>query len=385
LNLGAWSDITPEEYANWQPAAWPMATSRETASGPMFADGKFLHADGRARFLSLTPRGPEHAPTQKFPLVLNTGRVRDHWHTMTRTAKSARLSSHVAEPFAEINTADALRFAVRDGTLATLRSEWGSMVVRVRTGSEVPSGMVFAPIHWNRAYASDARVGALTNPVVDPVSGEPELKHTPVSIEHFTADWYGVVLTRKLLPPPDTRWWTRVTGEQFVRYELAGASPADWSNEARRLLGVTATGNELSEIDWIEYRDPAQRVYRAAWFVDDRLEGCIYIDCRPTLPERAWLGKLFAVPKIEATVRASLLAGRTLEGADQGSLVCSCFGVGRNPIAACARELGAAATAVEIGKRLKCGTNCGSCVPEIQAVIAEIVRAGPAQRAAGSK
>ena len=385
LNLGAWSDITADEYANWQPAAWPMATSRETASGPMFADGKFLHADGRARFLSLTPRGPEHAPTQKFPLVLNTGRVRDHWHTMTRTAKSARLSSHVAEPFAEINTADALRFAVRDGTLATLRSEWGSMVVRVRTGSEVPSGMVFAPIHWNRAYASDARVGALTNPVVDPVSGEPELKHTPVSIEHFTADWYGVVLTRKLLPPPDTRWWTRVTGEQFVRYELAGASPADWSNEARRLLGVTATGNEPSEIDWIEYRDPAQRVYRAAWFVDDRLEGCIYIDCRPTLPERAWLGKLFAVPKIEATVRASLLAGRTLEGADQGSLVCSCFGVGRNPIAACARELGAAATAVEIGKRLKCGTNCGSCVPEIQAVIAEIVRAGPAQRAAGSK
>jgi assimilatory nitrate reductase catalytic subunit len=384
LNLGAWADITAEEYANWQPAAWPMATSRESASGPMFADGKFLHADGRARFLTLTPRGPEHAPTQKFPLVLNTGRVRDHWHTMTRTAKSARLSAHVAEPFAEINTSDALRFAVRDGTLATLRSEWGSMVVRVRTGSEVPSGMVFAPIHWNRAYASDARVGALTNPVVDPVSGEPELKHTPVSIEHFTADWYGVMLTRKPLPPPDTRWWTRVTGEQFVRYELAGANPADWSTEARRLLGVSTLGDEPSEIDWIEYRDPARRVYRAAWFVDDRLEGCIYVDWRPTLPERAWLGKLFASPKLEAPARASLLAGRALEGVDQGSLVCSCFGVGRNPIAACARELGAAATAVEIGKRLKCGTNCGSCVPEIQTIIADVARAVPAQRTAES-
>ena len=143
-------------------------------------------------------------------------------------------------------------------------------------------------------------------------------------------------------------------------------------------------GDEPSEIDWIEYRDPARRVYRAAWFVDDRLEGCIYVDWRPTLPERAWLGKLFAAPKIEAPARASLLAGRALEGADQGSLVCSCFGVGRNPIAACARELGAAATAVEIGKRLKCGTNCGSCVPEIQTIIADVARAVPAQRTAES-
>ena len=197
LDLGAWADITASEYINWQPAAWPMAQSRESARGPMFADGKFMHADGRARFLALTPRGPEHAPTQEFPLVLNTGRVRDHWHTMTRTAKSARLSAHIAEPFAEINTADALRFAVRDGSLATLRSSWGSMVVRVRTGADVPAGMVFAPIHWNRAYASDARVGVVTNPVVDPISGEPEFKHTPVSIEHFAADWYGVMLTRK--------------------------------------------------------------------------------------------------------------------------------------------------------------------------------------------
>ena len=102
-----------------------MAQSRESARGPMFADGKFMHADGRARFLALTPRGPEHAPTQEFPLVLNTGRVRDHWHTMTRTAKSARLSAHIAEPFAEINTADALRFAVRDGVAGHAALELG--------------------------------------------------------------------------------------------------------------------------------------------------------------------------------------------------------------------------------------------------------------------
>jgi assimilatory nitrate reductase catalytic subunit len=371
LNLGAWTNITAAEYKNWQPAAWPMAESRASAQGPMFADGKFLYPDGKARFLALTPRLPEHPTTQDFPLVLNTGRVRDHWHTMTRTGKSARLSAHVAEPYAEVNTVDALRFKVRAGELATLRSRWGSMVVRVRTGSDMPPGMVFAPIHWNRAFASDARVGALTNPVVDPISGEPELKHTPVSMEPFAAAWYAVMLTRSPLPPPVTQWWTKVQGEKFVRYELAGSHSRDWSVEARRLLGAPP-GDALTDVDWLEYRDPARRVFRAAWFVNDRLEGCIYFDRQPALPERAWLSRMFTTARIDAPARASLMAGRMLEGADQGDLVCSCFGVGCNPIAACARELGAAATPAEIGKRLKCGTNCGSCVPEIQGIISEM-------------
>ena len=83
---------------------------------------------------------------------------------------------------------------------------------------------------------------------------------------------------------------------------------------------------------------------------------------------------MFALGKLNGAQRASLLAGRSLQGADEGALVCSCFGVGRNPIVACARELGRAATPAEIGKRLKCGTNCGSCVPEIQVIIGELRR-----------
>jgi assimilatory nitrate reductase catalytic subunit len=369
FNIGAWSWITAEEYENWTPAAWPMTRTRESARGPMFADGRFMHADGRARFVPLTPRLPANAPTQQHPLVLNTGRVRDHWHSMTRTGKSGRLSAHIAEPYAEINTADALRFAVRHGELAQLSSQHGKMVVRVRTGTDVPSGMVFAPIHWNRAYASDARVGALTNPVVDPISGEPELKHTPVSIEAYAAAWYGVMLTRQALAPPALDWWTRVQGEQFTRYELAGRGAGDWGSLARRLLGV---GD--AEVDWMEYRDATRNVYRAAYLVNDRLEGCVYFDSRPALPERAWLSRLFTVNRFNDAMRGALLAGRAIEGADQGAIVCSCFGVGRNPIAACARELGSAATPAEIGKRLKCGTNCGSCVGEIQAIVRDVVR-----------
>jgi assimilatory nitrate reductase catalytic subunit len=374
LDLGAWSEITAAEYRNWQPAAWPMAGTRDPARGPMFADGKFMHADGRARFIATAPRGPAHAVGEDYPLALNTGRVRDHWHTMTRTAMSAKLSAHVAEPFIEVNPADALRYSVRAGELARVRTAWGAMVVRVRVDGDVPAGRVFAPIHWSGPYASDARVGALANPALDPVSGQPELKHTPAAIEPFAADWYGVILSRAPLPTPDTAWWTRVRGENFTRFEIVGRSQADWTREARRLLQVP----EGAEADWIEYRDPARLLFRGAWFVGEKLEAVIYIDGRPTLPDRAWLAKLFAGGKLNAALRASLLAGRALEGSDPGALVCSCFGVGANAIAACARELGARASAVEIGKRLKCGTNCGSCIPEIQQIVkggARIARA----------
>jgi assimilatory nitrate reductase catalytic subunit len=300
----------------------------------MFADGKFMHPDGKARFLPLTPRLPENAPTQEFPLVFNTGRVRDHWHTMTRTGKSAKLSAHVAEPYAEINTVDALRFKVRAGELATLRSKWGSMVVRVRTGADIPSGMVFSPIHWNRAFASDARVNESR---VDLTENRAQA-HAGVH-EHFAASWYAVMLTRsscRRRPVVDEG------AAKFVRYEPPGIIRA--TGPSRRAGCSVRASDSLADVDWIEYRDPKRRIYRAAWFIGDRLEGCIYFDRLPALPERAWLARMFAQAKLDAPARASLMAGRALEGSDQGALVWPSSG---NP-RVMARELGAAATPAEI-------------------------------------
>ena len=224
------------------------------------------------------------------------------------------------------------------------------------------------PIHWSGQTASDARVGTVVNPAVDPVSGEPEFKHTPVRIEPFGVTWYGFILSRTELPLREASNWTRVQGKDFVRYELAGRKPFaaahDW---ARRLLDV-----HDDDADWIEVEDKNGGMYRAVHLVDGRIEACLFVAQRADLPARTWLASMFDKEQLEPADRMSLLAGRAKDqGPDAGPTVCSCFGVGRNPIAACARELGAAATPAEIGKRLKCGTNCGSCVPEIQRVIAE--------------
>ncbi len=149
------------------PPAWPMAGVAPSRQGPAFSPmaGSCTPTAGRAS-MPLTPRLPENAPDRAdYPLVLqHRTRARSLAHHDPHRGKSANLSAHIAEPFVEVNPADALAFAVRAGELARVRSRWGTMVAARASEGEVPAGVVFAPIHWNRAFASDARVGALTKP-----------------------------------------------------------------------------------------------------------------------------------------------------------------------------------------------------------------------------
>ncbi len=368
FNLTGLVNLSADEYATLAPVQWPLPSVSRfpfPVSRP-FANGMFSTADGRARLLAIRPRKPVHAPDDDWPLVLNTGRLRDQWHTMTRTGRSARLSGHRPEPQVDVHPHDALLWGVKDGRLATVTSRWGSSVVRVRTTTEQLRRQVFMPIHWNDRNASDARVGSVVNPVVDPVSGEPEFKHTPVRLEPFHVDWYGFVLSRKPLQMKNVSaiWWTAVQGEQFLRYEIAGRGQIeDWSRWSRTQLGVD------DEADWIEASDAAEQQYRAAYLVDERIEACVFVSPRSDdLPAREWLSGLFTQEVLDDIDRVGLMVGQPAQaGADPGPLVCSCFGVGRNVICAAIRD-GLHSTEA-LGAKLRCGTNCGSCVPELKSLI----------------
>jgi assimilatory nitrate reductase catalytic subunit len=242
-------------------------------------------------------------------------------------------------------------------------------VLRVKAQPTVPRRQVFVPIHWNDQTASDARVGALVNPAVDPISGEPEFKHTPVHVTPFDVDWHGFVLSRRALPRAAldaATWWTAIAGARFTRYELAGrgraADPGAW---ARTLLDVPDP-----RADWLEASDVAEGMYRAAHVVDERMQACVFVSPRAEdLPARAWLSSLFVQDTLAELDRVSLLVGQPADPhADTGPTVCSCFGVGRNVIVKGIRDgLG---TVEALGASLKCGTNCGSCVPELKALLA---------------
>ncbi len=365
FDIGKVDSLSPEQFDALAPFQWPSAkfgTSRR-----LFSDGRFYHSDGRARFIPTTPRKPAEALDEEFPFVLNTGRIRDQWHTMTRTGKAAKLSSHLPEPYVDMHPQDVLLCGVRAGDLVRVATRWGSMVVRLRTSGEMPRRMIFVPIHWNSINSSDARVGALVNPIVDPVSGEPEFKHTPARIEPFVVSWHGFALSRHSLAMSDTAWWTEIKGEHFLRYELAGRRVhGDRSQWARRILG--AVGDDA---DWLEFVDVNAGTYRAAHVVNDKIEACIFISPRPDLPSRSWLASLFAKEKLDDVDRTGLLVGQSANpAADTGATVCVCFGVGRKTICSAIAKHGLT-THQQIGQHLKAGTNCGSCIPELKAILAE--------------
>jgi len=369
FNLAGLADLNPQAYDGLAPIQWPVPAPGHTGAQRLFTDGVFHHADGKARLVPLVPRAPEHSPDDDFPLILNTGRVRDQWHTMSRSGKSPKLATHTPEPYLEVHPQDAMACGVRDGRLARIASRWGACVLRVKAQPTVPRRQVFVPIHWSDQTASDARVGALVNPVVDPISGEPEFKHTPVRIEPFDVDWHGFVLARRPLPRAaldGATWWTGITGARFVRYELAGrGAVASWNAWARALLDV-----QDAQADWLEASDVAEGMFRAAHVVDDRISACVFVSPRAEdLPARAWLSSLFAQERLAELDRVSLLVGQPADPqADTGPTVCSCFGVGRNVIVNGIREgLG---TVEALGQSLQCGTNCGSCVPELKALLA---------------
>jgi assimilatory nitrate reductase catalytic subunit len=363
FDIAGLAGMARQAYDALEPVQWPVPRAG-TATPRLFADGRFAHAGGKARFVATAPRLPVHAVDEDYPLALNTGRLRDQWHTMTRTGKSARLASHTPEPVIDLHPNDALLCGVREGELARVTSRWGAMVARVAHGGGIARGSVFVPIHWSDQTASDARVGAVVNPAVDPVSGEPEFKHTPVRVEPFVVEWQAFVLSRTALPVDGVANWTRIQGDGFVRYELGGRGPAhaDW---ARALLGVGETA------DWIEYDDAGAGAYRAAHLVEGRLQACVFVARRAApLPPRQWLAGLFRQATLAPQDRATLLAGRAPQlGPDPGPTVCSCFGVGRNTICTAIRERGLETTA-QVTACLKAGSNCGSCVPEIGKLLA---------------
>ncbi len=376
FDLGGLALLDKAGYDTLSPIQWPVPQQQPQGTERLFGDGRFYTPTGKARFIAITPRAPAYATDVEFPFVLNTGRVRDHWHTMTRTGKSPRLSAHITEPYAELHPEDAARVGVKEGALARINSRWGAMIARVKVTADQLRGNIFVPIHWTDQFANRGRVDALVNPVTDPVSGQPESKHTPVHIQPYAPTWHGFLLSQRRLNFQDhlqsreVDYWVSAAGKDFWRYELAGEQvPENWARWARDLLCAPH-----EKVEWADYLDKAAGRYRGARIVNNRLESCVFVAPTFELPPRTWLAGLFARDALSPEERASVLAGRPGKGqADAGRIVCACFAVGLNTITDAIRSQ-QLTTPEAIGQILKAGTNCGSCIPELKALLAETSR-----------
>jgi assimilatory nitrate reductase catalytic subunit len=366
FDISAFADISQHDYEQLQPSQWPVNQDYPQGRARFFEDGWFYTESGKAQFIAITPRLPVNLPDRDYPLILNTGRLRDQWHTMTRTAIAAQLNQHKPEPFVEIHPVDAERYGLVADSLAMLESRLGSMIARVQISDSQVPGSLFVPMHWTEQYASRGRMGALVNPIVDPISKQPESKHTPVRIKAYQPVWQGFILSRRELSINMPDYWVKVKGEHYYRYELAGiVLPENWQDWAKKNLCDNTGGAP----QWQEYQDLGRGNYRAARIVDNRLESVVFIASESLLPERNWLSGLFVKSELAKAERMALLTGKPPVGvADVGTIVCACFNVGEKTIQTAIREKGLK-THQEVGRCLKAGTNCGSCVPEIKALL----------------
>ena len=369
FDIGALQSLSDVAFDELAPVLWPIRLGDIQPQQRFFADGGFFTSDHKARFIAPEIPALRTETTAARPLRLNTGRIRDQWHTMTRSSISPRLGQHLPEPFVEVHPDDAIKFGVSDGDFARVITDYGQCTLRVAVSERQQRGMLFAPIHWSEETAATARVGALVAPFTDPFSGQPENKATPASIMPYEYVFRGFALSRVRLELPDHVWWARVTVAGGYGYLFAdNADLARWQSWLRSIAGS----------DVAEYKDFGGGVYRAASFAGDRIATCLFIG--PARDAGDWdvVKGLFALDALSEDQRRMLLSGKSVDGLEsRGPIVCACFGVGRttilDAIAAGAR------TAAEIGVQLKAGTNCGSCIPEMKRLIAQVNVADPEQ------
>ncbi|MFD2055854.1 molybdopterin-dependent oxidoreductase [Mesorhizobium calcicola] len=334
-----------------------------------FADGNFYTPDRKARFIAVRPT-VETRTSPDYPLILNTGRIRDHWHTMTRTGKSQRLSQHIAEPFVEIHPEDAQRFGIGDADIVRVSSPRGEVLVRALVTARQRQGSLFAPMHWTDQFSAKGRLDTLTAPLTDPVSGQPALKHVAARIEKFAAKAFGFAVMWQRPAPDTASYWAVAKCKGGWRVELAFADDdIDWTGFAGALFG-TSPGAEI-----LAYHDRDAGQHRIAAFDGDHLSGALFVAPGPVAVSRGWAAEQLTADHADRRGRLAIVAGRPggIE-VDRGAIVCSCFGVGANQIAQAVR--GGCNSVESIGAALHAGTNCGSCRAEIRVIVdAQILQA----------
>lgn len=371
FDISALNNISDTDYENLAPFQWPLNEEFPNGRERFFAQGDFFTPNRKAKLLALTPQLPQNKTSDAFPLQLNTGRIRDQWHTMTRTGLAAQLNQHISEPYVEMHPETAAHLQLENNQLVKIQSTWGTMMGRLHITEDIKPKNVFAPMHWTSMLSKTGRINSVVNPVVDPYSSQPESKHTPVKVTPFAASFYGFIMTRHDTQWPDVDYVVDSKGKQHTRLEFAHSKSIN--HPSLTLLNWLGFENEealeTQGLELLSFEDATQGIFRIAVLNEhNQIEAVAMMAPNQALPERTWLAQLFTKPELDTRARQALLSGYAPAGEDIGRIVCACFSVGEKTIAGAVKA--GCQSPADVGAKLKAGTNCGSCVPEIKDIIA---------------
>jgi assimilatory nitrate reductase catalytic subunit len=340
------ADFLQQDYETLIPQQW---------GGPRpFAHGKFQTPNHKARFVQT-----HYIAMARDGLTLNTGRIRDQWHTMTRTGLVPRLFGHRAEPHVEISPGDASRLGIQAASLVELRSAMGSSIARALVTDTAQTGQVFQPMHWNSSFANNALVNAAATSAHDPISGQPALKSAQVSVTPYHAAWYGFGVS---LRPAESNmeYFAHRPLNNGQAFECADrVVPLQWS---KFIADVFPTGLTESSVCGSHASQ-----YRCVGFEAGRLVFAFFASERPVAVAREWLQQQLG----KSVNPLEILAGRPAQASeDKGPILCACMNVGRNEIS---RFIGTAkgSSLQSVCDATGAGTGCGSCRIEVQKMIVQ--------------
>jgi len=362
FNIGSLSTLSELEYDQLEPVQWPVTAASPSGTKRLFMDGQFPTPSGKAQFVSTEAELPGQRLSDKLPLALNSGRIRDQWHTMTRTGRASRLLDHIEQPFVAIHPDTARAYQLTEHDLAKVTTAQGNVELSVVTDAGLKPNQLFIPIHWNNQFAKSARVDSLVGPIIDGVSGQPEFKFTPATIARINVPCWAVLVSRTKLSCESFINWSLspLENNQGYLYQVAVTEHFNWQD----FIALKRLIDQGPAQAYEHYADESVSDQRFICYSDQQIEMAVFTHAdKSQLPGRAWLQRLF-VEQVDGNYW-SLIASSAEP--DQGKLICSCFKVSEKTITDAIE--GGACSAQELGQQLQCGTNCGSCVPELNNLI----------------
>jgi assimilatory nitrate reductase catalytic subunit len=390
-------DITGLSYAliEARPEQWPFPEGATTGLARLYEDGVFPTADGRAEFHDAPYDKVAEPRDARYPFSLTTGRLRDQWHGMSRTGTLGRLFGHVPEPSVEMNVQDMTRLRLVNGDLVHVTSRRGSLVAPVMASEQVAVAQAFMAMHWGEEALSGSTsngsavhgVNTLTTPAYCPTSKQPELKHTAVKVLKAELPWRllgmawlpedKALLAREHLKPlmgafsfaSCVPFGRERTGVLF----RAAAYEAPPDELLQKIEGILGLGGK-DVLHYVDKRRGQRRTMRLAEVNDQtQLEGFVLggdisaeVWVKPLLqeqlPAQAY-GRMLLIPGAKAPVAVQ----------SRGRQVCTCFNVTEPDIVATLQTCNGTADQqfAQLQGALKCGTNCGSCIPELKRMVVQ--------------
>lgn len=379
-------DITGLSYTllNEQgPQQWPFKTGDVTGKARLYADGVFQKPDGKAQFLNATYKGTADKTDARYPLHLLTGRLRDQWHGMSRTGNVAQLFNHAEEPVIHMSADDMMRRSIKNGDIVRVSNKRGSLVLPAQTSDEVKPSQTFIPMHWGSQYMHGLGVNALMPSAYDKVSKQPELKHTAIKLEKLELPWrmtvmrtiHNLEVLQKLkgflshFEYASCGLFGRETenhcGMLILRAAHTEAPDEQVIQDIDALLGMTGDAPLLNYLD-------AKRGISKRILVETNLENKAEVTGVRLVGETlaaAWLKDVMGTGEFSPELRRWALAPLSAPPAGQrsrGKIVCNCLDVAENEII---DNIQLGADLLTLQNKLKCGTQCGSCVPELKQLV----------------